>query len=154
MIGPMGGSGPGWLYQGKHYSSPQELHEAMNAEIDKLNLQVRAAEGLLNAAIKGRDDAERLNGELRSLLEYMPRHVSHKEPPHTVEEMNSPLEVPISFRDNCLRCRIDKALGDVADKRICEHKHCLAGANGCTGGQGSCSCKCDDCAVIRNIYPT
>ena len=39
MIGPQGGSGPGWYYRGKHYTAPQLLHEAMNAEIDRLELQ-------------------------------------------------------------------------------------------------------------------
>lgn len=39
MIGPSGGSGPGWYYKGKHYDAPQLLHEAMNAEIQRLELQ-------------------------------------------------------------------------------------------------------------------
>lgn len=40
MIGPQGGSGPGWYFKGKHYSGPQELHEAMNAEMDALRAEV------------------------------------------------------------------------------------------------------------------
>lgn len=43
MIGSQGGSGPGWYYKGK----PQLLHEAMNAEIDRLNLQNEEARKLL-----------------------------------------------------------------------------------------------------------
>jgi hypothetical protein len=50
------------------------------------------------------------------------------------------------------RCGKLKPCDDHVEKRICEHKHCQSGKSGCTGGQGSCSCECDECIVIRNIY--
>lgn len=47
MVGLQGGSGPGWYYRGKHYSSPQDLHEAMSAEMDRLELQIQAIKDAL-----------------------------------------------------------------------------------------------------------
>lgn len=48
MLGSQCGSGPGWYYKGKHYDAPQTLHEAMNAEINRLELEI----GELKAEVK------------------------------------------------------------------------------------------------------
>lgn len=76
MIGPSGGSGPGWYYKGKHYSAPQELHEAMNAEIGRMELQISALTEELNEKaqerqrwIKEKYDADRLVDEARKVIQ-------------------------------------------------------------------------------------
>lgn len=127
--------------------NPEKSFENMQAEIDRLNLQKSEWE---KAANEERDRADhnfknckkleskleesnRLNGELRSLLEYTAKQISHREPPHGVDEMH--LEVPLTFKDNCLRCRADKALGDVANKPKQEapvpiRRGCICGSEG------------------------
>ena len=97
------------------WARAEDKVKALELQVSELNKVIAKYEADDVRYLKVLAEKDRLNGELRSLLEYANRKVSHVEPPHTVAEMH--LNEPMQFHDNCLRCRIDKALGDVADKR-------------------------------------
>jgi hypothetical protein len=113
MIGPSGGSGPGWYYKGKHYDAPQSLHEAMNAEMNRLELQISEFPKKLLAAVEAEQDrcakiaeafwdqADRLNADLRADLTQAEKSMAYM----------------ISTNIRALRRRES----DFAEKRTCLH---------------------------------
>jgi len=149
MIGPQG-SGPGWYYKGKHYDAPQALHEAMNAEIESLELQVTEWRGRCESNLHVSDAVrERLrltdlqNEELREALRDASSEVGHSMIAHSIEKIGD--DYKRAFDPTCPRCKVDRLLEGVTEKQVepsgkCEVCH-GAGRPEC-GGPSGCYCGC------------
>ena len=116
MVGLQGGSGPGWYYRGKHYSSPQDLHEAMSAEMDRLELQVDELVGWLRE-IHREATVHDLNASLPSAIRSISGRVAkYIEKPKCVcnchSQPSSKVEMGLDEHKDCSECA--KALADEA----------------------------------------